>query len=415
MDQIIIEKVVEEITIEQIGVPGPAGPASTVPGPKGDDGDPGVGVPTGGTTAQILSKIDNTDYNTQWIDAPSGSGGAGTPVNTDITRLDNLHGTAGVTTNTAAGDKSLKNANGSSTENTAFGVSALEALTTGQDNTAVGFKALSSTNNNNSTAMGYESLAYSFTPGNNTAFGYRTFRYTSGDNNTGVGVLVGQNNDAGAFNSALGSQALYSNDSGNYNSALGYRALFTTNYNNTTGIGANAEVTGSNQVQLGDSATNVYAFAPLQIRSDERDKTDIRPCELGIEFIRELKPVTYKFDYRINYYEYKENYETVEVEYLDENKEKKTKQVQRLVSVDIIKKPRDGSKKGSRDHSGYLAQDFIELQKKGFNFGGIQNHLLKGGEDVLSIATAEINPSLVLAVQYLDKKIQELEEKLKGQ
>jgi len=31
--------------------------------PKGDTGQ---GVPTGGTTAQVLSKADNTDYNTQW-------------------------------------------------------------------------------------------------------------------------------------------------------------------------------------------------------------------------------------------------------------------------------------------------------------------------------------------------------------
>lgn len=30
-------------------------------------------IPTGGTAGQVLSKVDNTDYNTQWIDPPSGS------------------------------------------------------------------------------------------------------------------------------------------------------------------------------------------------------------------------------------------------------------------------------------------------------------------------------------------------------
>ena len=47
------------------------------PGRDGQDGQDGVGVPAGGTTGQVLSKINNTDYNTQWINAPTGSGGSG--------------------------------------------------------------------------------------------------------------------------------------------------------------------------------------------------------------------------------------------------------------------------------------------------------------------------------------------------
>ena len=38
-----------------------------------------VGVPTGGTAGQILAKVDNTDYNTTWIDAPTGGGSAEYP------------------------------------------------------------------------------------------------------------------------------------------------------------------------------------------------------------------------------------------------------------------------------------------------------------------------------------------------
>lgn len=41
-------------------------------GATGQTGATGPGVPQGGTAGQILSKIDGTDYNTQWIDAPSG-------------------------------------------------------------------------------------------------------------------------------------------------------------------------------------------------------------------------------------------------------------------------------------------------------------------------------------------------------
>ena len=37
---------------------------------KGDKGDPGEGVPTGGTAGQILSKASGTDYDTEWVNPP---------------------------------------------------------------------------------------------------------------------------------------------------------------------------------------------------------------------------------------------------------------------------------------------------------------------------------------------------------
>lgn len=46
-------------------------------GTKGDDGTPGVGVPVGGTSGQVLSKATVTDYDTAWIDPPAGTGGGG--------------------------------------------------------------------------------------------------------------------------------------------------------------------------------------------------------------------------------------------------------------------------------------------------------------------------------------------------
>ena len=57
------------------GTPGPEGPQGPKgdPGPQGPKGDPGPGVAAGGTAGQVLSKVDETDYNTKWIDPPSGS------------------------------------------------------------------------------------------------------------------------------------------------------------------------------------------------------------------------------------------------------------------------------------------------------------------------------------------------------
>jgi hypothetical protein len=52
------------------GEPGPAGVDGLdgVDGLAGAQGDPGIGIPTGGTGGQILAKIDDTNYNTEWID-----------------------------------------------------------------------------------------------------------------------------------------------------------------------------------------------------------------------------------------------------------------------------------------------------------------------------------------------------------
>ena len=44
-------------------------------GPQGPAGTNGQGVPTGGTTGQVLAKIDATDYNTQWVAQSGGSSG----------------------------------------------------------------------------------------------------------------------------------------------------------------------------------------------------------------------------------------------------------------------------------------------------------------------------------------------------
>jgi hypothetical protein len=45
-------------------------------GPSGYNGIgiPGVGVPAGGTTGQVLAKINGTDYNTEWVNQSGGGG-----------------------------------------------------------------------------------------------------------------------------------------------------------------------------------------------------------------------------------------------------------------------------------------------------------------------------------------------------
>ena len=58
-------------------VPGPPGAASTVPGPPGDDGR---GVPNGGTTGQVLTKLGATNGDADWETPAVGGGGGGGPL-----------------------------------------------------------------------------------------------------------------------------------------------------------------------------------------------------------------------------------------------------------------------------------------------------------------------------------------------
>jgi Chaperone of endosialidase len=60
------------------GGTGPQGPTGTTgatgpTGPTGATGATGPGVPVGGTTGQVLSKIDATNFNTQWITLTGGT------------------------------------------------------------------------------------------------------------------------------------------------------------------------------------------------------------------------------------------------------------------------------------------------------------------------------------------------------
>lgn len=43
-------------------------------GPTGPTGPAGEGVPTGGTTGQVLAKNSNTNFDTEWIDNTGSSG-----------------------------------------------------------------------------------------------------------------------------------------------------------------------------------------------------------------------------------------------------------------------------------------------------------------------------------------------------
>jgi len=137
--------------------------------------------------------------------------------------------------------------------NTALGVSALAANTTGNQLTAIGYQAgLSNTNAVDNTFIGYQAGR------NNSA----------GNSNTAVGSAALNANTSGIQNAALGRQALVSNTTGSNNTAMGLQALNanTTGSNNTAFgfLALQNNVTTSGNTALGREALRYYANSSNQ-------------------------------------------------------------------------------------------------------------------------------------------------------
>ncbi len=161
--------------------------------------------------------------------------------------------------NTATGYLALVN-NTDGHYNTAGGAEALEANTTGAFNTATGNGALfSNTTGFNNTGTGQGALLSNTTGGANTATGQSAlYANSTGSNNMASGYHALLNNSIGFQNTAAGNLALFTNANGFNNTALGFLAdVGFGNLVNATAIGANAIVSQSNALVLGDSIVSV--------------------------------------------------------------------------------------------------------------------------------------------------------------
>ena len=298
--------------------------------------------------------------------------------------------------NTALGVNTLSACGLSGDNNVAVGYEALRTLTTGGNNVAVGNSALtSSTISSNNVAVGYEALTTLTTGGDNVAVGYEALRtLTTGGNNVAVGNSA-LRLATGIENVAIGNDSLSSLTTGSYNTAIGYNAGSNHNYSNTTCIGYNTQVGNDNQIKLGDSNTTVVG-SNFQITSDMRDKTEVRNTELGLNFIKQLRPVDYKYDFR-------ETYRTPKPTLPGTNAtEEEVKKYQEDLATwteankmsNIVP---NGTNKRNRYHHGFIAQEVGALNV----FGGYQDMLVTGGEDIKTLGYMEFVAPLTKAVQEL--------------
>jgi hypothetical protein len=225
-------------------------------------------------------------------------------------------------------------------------------------------------------------------------------------NNICIGNNVLYNNNTGTKNTSIGYQSLYNNINGENNIALGYRAGYTntSDYSNIICLGTNSVATGNNQVILGTAGMDVYGGSYNNL-SDFRDKTDIQNIDLGLEFIKKLRPVNYKFDFRKDYFipePIKEANETIEAFNL---RKKNAKLANTLSNANLNK---NGKFKHKRIHHGFIAQEVGDLGI----FGGYQNHSLNGGDDIHTLNYSEFIAPMTKAIQELAEKNEQLEAKL---
>jgi len=234
--------------------------------------------------------------------------------------------------------------------------------------------------------------------GENTAIGYNT--------------LVNLVSDLSRSNTALGSNALSVSTQGSFNTALGADALIlnSANVQNSTALGFNAQITTSNQVRLGNTFVTAVTSQVGNL-SDERDKAEIRNTILGLDFIKQLRPVDWKWDFREDYREKapvrpssdateeeKEAYKLAHAKWLEDSK---------LANI-----THDGTHKRTRFHHGLIAQEIKSLiETTGVDFGGFQDHTISGGDECMTIGYTELIGPMIKAIQELSAKIAVLESK----
>jgi hypothetical protein len=178
---------------------------------------------------------------------------------------------------------------------------------------------------------------------------------------------------------------LFENTTGDQRTGLGVSAnSLGAAYNNSTGVGYNADCTASNQVRVGNAAvTSIGGFANWTNVSDSRFKTNVTENVPGLAFINQLRPVTYTIDVRAIDAFFESHYDE-----------------------------RDASLQGSIEkeqipYSGFIAQEVEQAaQAIGYTFSGVDAP--KNADDFYGLRYAEFVVPLVKAVQEQQAVIQQL-------
>jgi len=262
--------------------------------------------------------------------------------------------------NTAVGAESGLNLQGGGHSNSFLGTSAGTSVTTGSENTYIGFEAGDATQTAiSNTAVGYRALSAAANTGN-TAVGRNSLLVTTGSSNTALGKDSGNQVTGGGNNLYLGHDA------------------------GRTGSPGGPQTTGSNAIGLGDNnITSAHIKVDWTVTSDQRDKTDFTALDIGLDFVKSLNPITYKWDERSNYG--------------DKNAD----------DYDLDAQTPDGTHKKDKLEVGFKAQEVETLElAAGYNKDTNSNLISSVSPDgkQMGLQYSKFIPVLVKAIQELSAK-----------
>ncbi len=216
----------------------------------------------------------------------------------------------------------------------------------------------------NATALGFDAIA----DGNATAVGFSA--ESRGNNSVAVGLNTETN---GANATAIGSLA---KAFGRNATAVGEGAQAA--FDNSTAIGFGAISSGRNRMRLGNVNVNrIEAQVAITTPSDSRFKFDVEENVPGLEFIKALRPVTYKFN---------------------------------LEKLSKFKNETETAQNTNKVETGFIAQEVEAAAKaSGYDFSGI-NRPENLQKHHYSLAYAQFVVPLVQAVKEQQKQIEVLQK-----
>ena len=257
----------------------------------------------------------------------------------------------------------------------------------GEENVCIGRDTGSAlTSGDHSTLIGYQAGA----------------AVTTGNHTVAVGYQTGYNDQiTGNGNTLLGNSAGFRLNSGNENTIVGYDAgtLITTGTNNTC-LGRDAGGPNSpsslssddHTIVLGDSNITALICNDTSISSsDSRDKTDVENFTHGLNYIEQLRPVTYRWDKRAWY-----------VDKLGKD----------MTNDDVKNAKPDGSRKKNKINVGFLAQEVQAIEEALGYKASEESNLVFNDNDGFQygLKYERLVPMLVNAIKELSAKVKALEE-----
>ena len=180
--------------------------------------------------------------------------------------------------------------------------------------------------------------------------------------------------------------ALGNLDTGTNNVAVGVNAGYTNSP-------AGSITSGSNIVVLGDNNTTDFYCADTSISSsDQRDKADITDFTHGLDWVTQMRPVTYKWDKRSWYNDWEEN-----------------------PDVDLLTLTPDGTHKKDKVNIGLLAQDIRAIEAAD-GFATNRDTQLVAYDNVdgksMGVKYERLVPVLINAIKELKAEVDTLKTKV---